>query len=254
MHKRYFGLLGVAAMLIAASGLAPKPAAAQEGQQYYTYVSQFQVPRAQWAAFEKQQQADAASQKKLVADGTLVDFGEIATRVHTPDGYTHADWMTASSRENLLKALEQEWSTATNASYVASTKHQDLFLHTIAHGGKTASDATGYLRVGFYRAKPGHEGDFAELLTKKVKPLLDSAIADGTLLMYNLDTEDIHTSAPGAYNMALLFPDGAAMDKFFSALAAGQKSDPSVSQLLDALTISKEHSDSLGRVTAYGHK
>lgn len=253
MHKRCLGLLAAVALLIATAGLAPKPTAAQEEQEYYTYVSQWQVPRAQWAAFEKQQQADAASQKKLVADGTLVDFGEISTRVHTPEGYTHADWMTAGSRANLLKALEQNWTTATNASFIASTKHQDLFLHTIAHAGKT-SDSTGYLRVGFYHAKPGHDQEFTELLMKKVKPMLDSAVADGTLLMYNLDTEDIHTSEPGTYNMALLFPDGAAMDNFFSKLAASQKADASISQLIETLTISKEHSDSLGRVTAYQHK
>lgn len=252
MDRRITMLLGVVA-LAATALLSPKPAAAQD-QTYYTYVSEFAVPRTAWAACNKQENSDNSMYQGLVADGTIVDWGTLETRVHELDGYTHADFMTATSRANLLKALEKLWTTATNPCYAAATKHQDLFLETIAHGGKTVSNATGYLRVGFYQAKPGETKALQDLLLKKLKPMLDSEVANGTLLAYNLDTEDIHTSAPGAYNVAMLFPDGAAMDKFYSDLESTAKSDPTVLGALDALTIAKDHHDGLSRVTSFQHK
>jgi hypothetical protein len=255
MQRRCVSVLGIAAVLLAGMALAPRPAAAQgQGQEYYTYVSEWAVPRAQWEAFDKQEEATIPRMKKLVADGILVDWGNIETRVHTEDGYTHAEWFTATSRANLLKALEDAWTTATNASFVSATKHYDLFLHTFAHGGKTISNATGYARVGFYFAKPGESEEVRNLLKNQIKAALDAEVADGTLLMYNLDEQDIHTSAPGAYNMALVFPDGAAMDKFFADLEAKEKADPTVGALLSSLTAGKEHRDFLGRVTACQHK
>lgn len=240
-----------------AIALAPVWAAAQadnQEQSYYTYVSQWAVPRADWASFEKQDKEGDAMMQKLVADGTIIAWGDETTRVHTVDGFTHAEWLTATSRANLLKAIEAEWTTSTNAAFVATTKHEDLFLHTIAHGGKSASNGTGYLRVTFWQAKPG-EGDALEhYVLSAVKPMLDQDVENGTLLMYNFDEEDVHTMEPGGYNLALLFPDGASMDKFFDQLAASGKQNPGVEEVLDSLTVAKDHRDDLGRVTAYQHK
>jgi hypothetical protein len=246
------------ASLGCAIALSPIWAAAQannQEQSYYTYVSQWQVPRADWAAFEKQEKADDALMQKLVSDGTIIDWADENARVHTPDGFTHSDWFTATSRANLLKALEQLMGGATNPAFTSVTKHADLFLHTIAHGGKTAADGTtGYLRVTFWQAKPG-EGDALEhYVLSALKPMLDQDIENGSLLMYNFDEEDVHASQPGGYDLAMVFRDGAAFDKFFDELAASGKQNPGVEQVLDSLTVAKEHRDEFGRVTAYQHK
>jgi|SRR5579863_1140023 len=253
MLKHFLTVVSLACA--AALGLAflPSPAAAQD-QGYFTYVSEWAVPRAEWAAFEKQEAASHAALQKLVADGTLVAWGDEATRVHTEDGYTHADWFTASSRANLLKALEVQWAGASNAAYVSTTKHRDLFLNTLAHGGKTSSETTGYIRVTFWQAKPGAEDALEAHVMKYLKPTLDADVESGTLLMYNFDKEDVHTDEAGGYDLALVFPNGEAMDKFFADLEAGEKQNPSVGEVLDSLTVAKEHRDDLGRVTAYGHK
>lgn len=242
-------------LLLCAFGLAlvVRPAAAQD-QSYYTYVSFWAVPRADWAAFEKQEQASSSTLAKLVADGTIVDFGTDAIRVHEEDGYTHADWFTATSRAALLKALETQWASATNAAFVATTKHHDLLLHTLAHGGKTASGATGYIRVTFWKAKPGDEEALETHVLRGIKPTLDAAVADGTLLMYNFDKEDIHTAEPGGYNLAMVFPNGESIDKFFADLAAAGKQNPAIGQVLESLTVPEAHRDSFGRVVAYQHK
>lgn len=72
--------------------------------------------------------------------------------------------------------------------------------------------------------------------------------------MYNFDKEDIHTDAPSGYDRAIVFPNGEAMDKFFAELAAAQKENPTVEQVLESLTVATAHRDSLGRVMAYEHK
>lgn len=255
MLHRFLAVLGLASTLFAAMLLTPTTAVAQDqGQTYFTYVSEWAVPRAQWASFENQEASGNATLRKLVADGTIVDWGEVTARVHQEDGYTHADWFTAASRAALLKALEVQYSTAVNPAYIGATKHYDLLLHTIVHNGKTVSDATGYLRVASYQTKAGDGAAFEALFTKSMKPMLDSAVADGTLLMYNFDVEDIHTSAPGAYNLAMLFPNGEAMDKFYANVTAAEKSDPTLGQFMDNLTIGKEHRDTLSRVRNYQHQ
>jgi hypothetical protein len=254
MFNRFVCVLGLVSALVAGMLLTPKPAAAQQGQDYFTYVSEWAVPRAQWAAFEKEQDSGNALMQKMVADGTIVAWGNDEVRVHQEDGWTHENWMTATSRANLLKALEAEWTMATDTSYTTVTKHIDLFLHTIAHGGKTASNAKGYIRVAFYQAKPGQEEAVEGLLMKEIKPMFDAAINDGTLLMYNIDAEEIHTDAPGGYDLAMLFPDGAAMDKFYSNLMMAMQKDPAFFQVFDSVTISKDHRDTLGRVTTYQHQ
>lgn len=252
MFTRFVGMVSVGCA-IALSPILVSAQASPE-QSYYTYVSQWAVPRDQWSAFEKQEKADDAVMQKLVSDGTIIAWGDEAVRVHTESGYTHADWFTAASRADLLKALEQMYGTATNAAFVSTTKHSDLLLHTLAHGGKSASNGTGYLRVTFWQAKPGEGEALQHYVMSAVKPMLDQDIANGTLLMYNFDEEDIHTAEPGAYNLALLFPDGASIDKFFDELEAAGKQNPGIAEVLDNLTIAKEHRDNLGRVTAYGHK
>ena len=252
MFKMPFTAMSLAGVF--AASLAFTPIVAAQDQGYFTYVSFWAVPRSDWAAFEKQRTASDSTMQKLVADGTIVAWGDEVIRVHAENGYTHAEWMTATNRANLLKAIEVEWADATNSAFVATTKHHDEFLHTMAHGGKQASGATGYLRVVSWQAKPGAGEALEGYVMKTLKPNLDAEVAGGTIAMYNFDKQDIHADPPGAYFLAMLFPDGAAMDKFYADLAAAQKEDGTLGEVLENLTVVKEHRDDLGRVTAYQHK
>jgi hypothetical protein len=253
MINRFLTIFGVVSALIGGSLLMPRQAAAQE-QSSYTYVSEWAAPRAQWPEFDKQDAASVQNLKKLIADGTLIAWGNLTIRVHQEDGYTHAEWFTATSRAALLKALDSQWTTAVNPAYASATKHRDFLFRTLAHGGKTTSGAEGYLRVGAYVAKPGEGDAFVEHFMKYFKPVLDADIADGSLVMYNFDEEDIHTMAPGAYNIALFFPNGEAIDKFYTALEASSKDNPAAMEMLGTLSEGGAHRDLFGKVTAYQHK
>jgi len=240
-------------VLVSGLGLCAPAARAQE-QGYYTYVSHWAVPRSQWAAFAKEEEASKATMQKLLADGTLVAWGNTEARIHQEDGYTHAEWFTATSRAALLKALEVEMAGATNPSFVAATRHHDVLHHTLAHGGKTSSGAQGYLRVTMWKAKPGQGEALQAHVTKYLKPMLDAKVADGTILMYNFDAEDVHTAEPGAYNLAIVFPNGEAVDAFFAAVAEADKQNPAVGEALESLTVEEAHRDTFSRVTAFQHK
>jgi len=252
MLKRLPTVLAFVALVVSL-GAPPPPAQAQD-QTYYTYVSQWAVPRAQWAAFEKERDQSNAIMQRLMADGTLVAWANDAVYVHDSSGYTHDDWFIATSRANLIKALEALRPSATGGAYASVTKHKDYFLHTLAHGGKTASGATGYLRVTFWQAKPGQEEALEAHFKRYIQPRLDAAIGDGSILMYNFDVEDMHTDEPGGYDLAILFPSGEAIDKFFTALEASEKSDPAIGNMIGGLTVSEDHRDVFDKVTAFQHK
>ena len=253
MLKRTFTVLALTFASALALAFQAPPAQAQD-QTYYTYVSEWAVPRAQWAAFEKESAQSNSINQRLVADGTIIDWGTTTNYVHTEDGYTHADWFTATSRAGILKALETLRPTATGGAFTAVTKHRDYFQHTLVHGGKTSSGATGYLRVAAWQAKPGEGDALVEHFKKYLQPTLDSEVADGTVLMYNFDTEDIHSDAPGAYFLAVVYPSGEAIDKAYARLQAGSKENPAVGQMIQSLTVTEAHRDSLGKVTSYQHK
>src|SRR6266403_2054094 len=87
MKKRIAGLLVfvLAVMLVPAAlpQMEPTPVV-------YTYVSQFQVPRANWAAYsEDTEKTVVPIMEKLTADGTILSWATFEQIIHTPEGYTH---------------------------------------------------------------------------------------------------------------------------------------------------------------------
>jgi hypothetical protein len=229
------------------------PAPAQEPT-HYTYVSFWAVPRAQWTEFEKGEAETNAILERLVADGTLVAWGNAYSLVHTEDGYTHSDWFVSTTQAGILKTLEALHAGSTSSAFVNTVKHQDLMLHSIAHGGKTAHTTSGYVRVAFWQVKPGQGERFQELFKKYVQPGLDAGVADGSVLMYNFDAQQVHTDAPGAYNLAVIYADGDGLDKSAAALAARSKENPAAAEAFTAMIRNEAHRDTLGRVLNFQHK
>lgn len=254
MFKRLIAM-GFIGCLAACAATFLTPQASAQDQDHFTYVSFWAVPRANWADFEKQEKADDSTMQKLINDGTIVAFGDATVRVHGEDGYSHANWFTATTRAGALKALEVlSGGSSVSPALLTATKHMDEFLHTIAHGGKSVTNATGYLRVAGYQAKPGAAEAFEGHFKSTLKPFLDKEIENGDLLMYNFDKEEIHSNAPGGYNLAMLFPDAAAMDKFYANLTEAEKQMSGAIEVFDNLTISESHRDTLSWVPAYSHK
>ena len=250
MIKKRFIILGV---VYALALVAAAPAQAQD-QTHYTFVSFWAVPRAQWTDFEKAQEQTNSVLERLVADGTLVAWGSDASLVHTEEGYTHGDWFVSTSQSGITKALEALRSLSRTQALASTTKHIDLMLHTIAHGGKTARASSGYLRVAFWRAKPGRGDDIQQFFKKYIQPDLDAGVADGSVLMYNFDFEQIHTDAPGGYDLAVVYANGDGLDKSAAMLAAHAKENPAAGEGFGAMLVTEAHRDSLTRILAFQHK
>src|ERR1700682_6564644 len=74
----------------------------------YTYVSQFQVPRAKWAQFtEDQEKTTNPIFERLMADGTLVAWSNFETIMHTPEGMTHGASWTLTSLTGIMRVLDE---------------------------------------------------------------------------------------------------------------------------------------------------
>ena len=251
MLNRGFTILAVVCALALSALVAAAPV---PDQTHYTYVSFWAVPRAQWTDFEKAQEQTNSVFERLVADGTLVAWGFDADEVHTEDGYTHANWFVSTTQAGITKTLEALRGSSRTPALASATKHKDLMLHTIAHGGKTVRTTSGYIRVAFWQAKPGRGDDVEQFFKKYIQPDLDAGVADGSVLMYNFDTEQIHTDAPGSYNLAVVYANSDGLDKSSAMLAAHAKENPAASEGFGAMLESHAHRDSLSRIIAYQHK
>src|SRR5260370_26463842 len=229
MIKRSITILGVVCALAISAVVAAAPPPAPE-QTHYTFVSLWAVPRAQWPEFEKAQEHTYPLFERLVGDGTLIAWGSEAAVVHNESGFTHSDWFVSNTQAGITKTLEALRSSSRTQALANTTKHADLMLHTIAHGGKTARTTSGYLRVAFWQAKPSRGNDVEEFFNKYIQPDLDAGGADGSVLMYNFDSEQIHTDAPGGYNIAVVYANADGWDKAAEILSGPAKANPRASR------------------------
>ena len=68
----------------------------------YSYVGNWNIPRAQWADMEKSTAASQAIVEKAAANGTIVGYGNDLNLVHSPEGSTHDEWWSAMSLAGIL--------------------------------------------------------------------------------------------------------------------------------------------------------
>ena len=141
MTKRITGLAVLAvlaAIVMAPGGLSQM---AQEQPIAYTFVSQFQVPRATWAQYvENTEKTFVPIADKMVADGTILSYATFETIVHTPEGFTHGAAWTAPTISGLTKVLDEVRKAGPQPGQIAATKHEDYLMQTNLYvGGATCS-------------------------------------------------------------------------------------------------------------------
>lgn len=223
-----------------AQTVKPKP-------RMYSYVSNWQIPRAHWAEMNGSDANDAIL-KKAMADGTLVGYGTDQNLVHTPDGWTHDDWFSAMSMGDLMKVLEQYYASTNNPPVLlTSTKHWDLVVTSRYYNWKPgASYTNGIVSVAEYKLKHDAPDNALTVISGEiVAPLLEQLVADGTILEYEIDTQAVHTSAPGTFWIITVVQDPANLDKIDDAIRATIKAHPAEGVTFDSLTSSKAHRDEM---------
>ncbi len=245
------------AMLIAAAVWVPVKAKAQAGggeEPVYTYVALWGVPRPQWGGIEKFYKDAQPALNKLMADGTLLAWGNARNFTHDDTGMTHANWITASSFANIRRALDAIHAALPQPAAFSSSKHEDLMLRATIHGGKPGASGSGMLWVAHYRVREGQMDEFTRLFANEIQPLFDEQVAAGTVLGYSLDFQAIHTESTGGVDIAYLLPDAAAIDKFQAALAGYEGKHPEAGPAIEATMDYGAHRDFVYEVINFAQK
>jgi hypothetical protein len=249
-------LAGLCALGMAAAIAAPAGAQTSEVKEkppLYSYISNWAIPRAQWADMAKANEADRAALDKAVAAGTIVGYGHDVNLVHRPDGETHDEWWSAMSMAGLMNVLEQFYQGGNSTSPVLSsaTRHWDEIYVSRYYNWHSGSVKNGYTHVGMYQLRPDASDDAVESLSKNlVVPLLEKELAAGTIAEYEIDTEAIHTDAPGSFLIVYLATAAEGLDKVQTDVEATLKSNPMGGSAFGSMTDSSGHRDELARTDA----
>jgi hypothetical protein len=216
--------IGVVALsaLLAATGAAAQPASPTT----YTFVAEWQVPRAEWATYTTDFEKNTRPVlERLSADGTLVGWGAFETVVHTEHGPTHGVWWSSSKVAGIERArAELIKASVASSSLAAATSHRDYYLRTVLGNGKSASGTGGYISVSTYLVKPGKAQEWRQLWEKYSKPTYDDLVAKGAMTAWSIDVEDVHTENPGLRMVVSISPNAEAEDTIAQAFeAAGAK-------------------------------
>lgn len=241
--------------VLAVSAVCAAPAGAQmspvkEKPPVYWYISSWQFPRTQWNAVDKSNADDTKLLEKAMSDGTIIGYGFDETLTHSPDGETHDQWWGATSIAGLFNMLDQFYKTGgtTTPLLESATKHWDEVWVSRYHDWHPGSYKDAYTFVATYRLKATAPGDALDSLSKNlVGPLLEKLLADGSIIEWDIDTQAIHTDAPGEFFIVYVAQSPSAMDKVDAAIAEMDKTNPLGGPAFDSAVDFSAHRDEVVR-------
>lgn len=208
----------VCAVMIAAPMAVPQM---QQGQPViYTFVSQFQVPRANWAQYsENTEKTFVPVAEKMVADGTILSYSTFETIVHTPEGYTHGAAWSSSTISGLTKVLDEVRKAGPQPGQIAATKHEDYLMQTSMYAMGPGGAA--YLRVVCQNAKPQDRPEvYTAALRKYLWPTIEDQAKKGVASYVGFDSQYVNTMAPSTRCLVITYPSAESMDKWAAAVNA----------------------------------
>lgn len=232
------------------AAVSAQTSAVKEKPPMYSYISNWTIPRAQWGEMAKQNTADRDMLEKDLADGTIVGYGNDVILVHQADGATHDEWWSAMSLGGVIDVLEQFYKSGTAVSPVleSATKHWDSIFVSRYYNWTPGSWKGGYTYVASYKLKPDAPDDAVDTLSKNlVAPLLEKLLADGTLHEYEIDTQAVHSEAPGTFFIIYVAVNPAGLDRVNAAIQASLKAQPLDGPAFSSMVDYPAHRDELVR-------
>jgi len=220
----------------------------------YTFVSQFQVPRANWAAYaEDTEKSFVPVAEKMLADGSIVSWSTFEQLVHTPDGYTHGAAWSSSSIAGLMKVLDEIRKNGPRPGQIAATKHEDYLMQSsMYHAG---SGAAAYLRVVCSNAKAEKPGEYAAALKKYLVPTFEEQLKKGVATYYGVDEQFVNVGPPSTRCVVVNYPNAESMDKWAAAINATLgKWSAADREAFYGTQVADSRRDILARITHSGHK
>jgi hypothetical protein len=251
MKKRIAGLLLIvlAVMFVPAAlpQMEPTPIV-------YTFVSQFQVPRANWAGYsEDTEKTVVPILEKLTADGTIASWSTFEQIVHTPDGYTHGAAWSSTTISGLTKVLDEVRKAGPRPGQIAATKHEDLLMQSSVY--RVGSGTPTYFRVVCSMAKAEKPEAYTAMMKKLLVPTFEEQLKKGVATYYGIDEQYVNTAAPSMRCVVIDYPNAEGMDKWAAAINATQaKWSPAERAEFAGASVPDSRRDIMGRVTHSGHK
>jgi hypothetical protein len=243
---------------LAMSAVWTGPAAAQtaevkEKPPLYTYVAEWNIPRPQWAEMAKGNAANQKVMDQAVADGTIVGYGNDRTVVHQSDGITHDGWWSAMSMAGVLNLLDRVEKAGDSGTTVlaSATDHSDSIYISRYYNWHPGSWKGGYTFEASYTLRPDAPDDAVAMLSKNmIVPVLEKLFTDGTIEEYEIDTQALHTEAPGTFQIVYLTPNAEGVDKVNAAIREAVKAKPLDGPAFASMVTDPAHRDALLRSDA----
>lgn len=220
----------------------------------YTYVSQFQIPRANWAGYsEDSEKSVIPVLEKSLADGSIMSWSTFEQVVHSPEGYTHGAAWSSTSIAGLMKVLDEIRKSPPRPGQIAATKHEDYLMQSRMYHPGTGTPT--YLRVVCSSAKPDKPEHYTAVLKKMLVPTFEEQLKQGVATYYGLDEQYVNTSAPSTRCLVITYPNAEGIDKWANAINATiGKWTPAEREEFASASVLDSRRDILARVTHSGHK
>src|SRR5437660_8426559 len=255
MNRRMIGVavgLALVAIAIVSSPIAFSQMEATPT--VYTFVSQLQVPRADWAGYsEDTEKIVVPILEKLTADGTIGGWSTFEQVVHTPDGNTPGAAWSSTTISGLMKVLDEVRKAGPRPGQIAATKHEDFLMQTSMYraGGGTPA----YLRVVCSNAKADKPEAYSATLKKLLVPTFEEQLKKGVATYYGVDEQYVNTSAPSTRCVVITYPNAESMDTWATAINTTMaKWSPAERAEFAGATVPDSRRDILARITHSGHK
>lgn len=254
MSKRTFRIF-VGLYVVALSVLCALPAIARaqevkEKPPMYSYIANWQIPRAHWADMQKDADSTKSVLDKALADGTLVGYGNDENVVHEADGFTHDNWWSSKSMAGLMKVLDEISGSGGSATPVleTATKHWDEIEISRYYNWHPGSYKNGYVQVASYKLKADAPNTAVDTLVQNlVGPLLEKELSDGTITEWEIDEPAVHTAPPGTFAIVWVCPNADGIDKVNAAVRGAMKAQPLGGPAFGSMTDFTGHRDELER-------
>jgi hypothetical protein len=187
---------------------------------------------------------------KLMADGVVLAWGVEASMLRVPGEGTHWIWyavndwsgiekVDAAMRAQIAKMSSSDSSASAGKKGQKPAPSVNDRLREIADMSKTHDYVTRdlvsnesptapagvlpFTRFAFVKVKPGKGGDYRRAWEKYNKPVYDKLVADGVILGYGLDVEEVRTNGEFTHFIWADMKDLAAMDKLRAAFIADRE-------------------------------
>jgi hypothetical protein len=251
MMKRIAGLLVIVLAVMLVPAALPQMGSTPV---VYTYVSEFQIPRANWAQYaEDTEKTFVPVVEKMTGDGTILSWSTFETVVHTPEGYTNGAAWSSTSISGLMKVLDEIRKAGPRPGQIAATKHEDLLMQTTLY--QMGSGTPTYLRVVCSNAKPDKPTAYTAMLKKLLVPTFEEQVKKGVATYWGVDEQYVNTAAQSTRCVVIAYPNAEGIDKWAAAISTTMgKWSPAEQAEFAGATVADSRRDILARITHAGHK